>query len=970
VPRHIPNTRGPVPVRSFEGNVRETPVDYTRAVTDTAWTGDDSRYSARVLADGASAYWRLDETSGNFIDEVASLAATPGSGVTRNQPGLLSRDTNAAATFDGTSNAGANASYTSALALADNFTIEVWVKRGRTGVQEQLVIQTGSGGFSLRFDSNNTIALRKAGTGYSAQSTATVTDTTSRHHIVAAKNGSDVRLYLDGVDVTATITPQTLVDTGGSVEIGNDNIGSSTGPFQGTLDEVSLYKSALSAKKIVEHYVLGTNLDDEVTYVTSGGAFTRDVADSAPASETVTRSVAFVRAVGDTASASDSPTRTTAANRAISQAAAATEAISRVVSNKRAISDSAPATESLASTRGFIRSLYEPSYSGAVLADSPAGYWRLDETTGTIAENAATPGTNTGSYGNGGAVGQPSLLANDEGKSWGANGAANGGVTLDGGTTWFTANFTFEGWFYATSGPSQQYLWATTTNAGPYLRLENGTDVKFFPGGTGPGTTETWTSSWPGLNQPVHVMLTFNTTSHDVKLYINGAAKVAASSGTTTGNVTAGWASTNSIQLGRSNSGLVWTDRFDEVAIYSSVLTSTDASEHYRAGAVQTTESVSRIVTKLVDISQTASASDAVTRTTAASRAPTETAGATDSLARVTAASRAIAQAAAATESLTRAASYPRAISQAAAATDAVTRSTSAARAIADTAPAAESLARVAQAARAIAQAAAATESLTRAASASRDISQSAPATESTSRSEALARAISESAAVSEAISRAVAVARAIAQAAAATETVSRTTADSRATTESAPSTESVSRLVSPLRDVADFAPAGQLVTRSFAGDRSVSDSAPTSENVFATNDQVAYLFESAEAVEQLFRTATYGRFISQAAAAVDTVSWPSPTGTRPPLVALELNAPSKKALFTDTRAKAARELNAHIQVARAVEVSMRATEPEFLPKSARAARDALLEQARALLDGDLLGASAAAHGTTEAEEE
>jgi hypothetical protein len=46
-----------------------------------------------------------------------------------------------------------------------------------------------------------------------AQSTGTQTDTTAYHHYVAPKTGSTVHIYVDGVDVTGSVTNATLADT-------------------------------------------------------------------------------------------------------------------------------------------------------------------------------------------------------------------------------------------------------------------------------------------------------------------------------------------------------------------------------------------------------------------------------------------------------------------------------------------------------------------------------------------------------------------------------------------------------------------------------------------------------------------------------------------------------------------------------------------------------------------------------------
>lgn len=61
------------------------------------------------------------------------------------------------------------------------------------------------------------------------------------------------------------------------------------------------------------------------------------------------------------------------------------------------------------------------SYLSEVLADSPLGYWRLDETSGTtLADSSGN--SETGSYINSPTLGQPSLLLTDPATSVNFNG--------------------------------------------------------------------------------------------------------------------------------------------------------------------------------------------------------------------------------------------------------------------------------------------------------------------------------------------------------------------------------------------------------------------------------------------------------------------------------------------------------------------------------------------------------------------
>jgi hypothetical protein len=85
-------------------------------------------------------------------------------------------------------------------------------------------------------------------------STVTVTDT-GWHHVAATKDGASVKLYLDGIDVTGTVTDQTMSDNTLPLAIGQS---SSSAFFNGTIDEVALYNMALTPSQVANHDVTGT----------------------------------------------------------------------------------------------------------------------------------------------------------------------------------------------------------------------------------------------------------------------------------------------------------------------------------------------------------------------------------------------------------------------------------------------------------------------------------------------------------------------------------------------------------------------------------------------------------------------------------------------------------------------------------------------------------------------------------------
>ncbi len=208
------------------------------------------------------------------------------------------------------------------------------------------------------------------------------------------------------------------------------------------------------------------------------------------------------------------------------------------------------------------------TYSQQVLADSPGGYWRLNDSSGTITDssgnghNLATVASIT--------YGTASLMTTD---------TADKSVTMAGtgyaGTASYTPNtppFTIEGWVkHTSSGTYQRFAavhnaWqAGISNANHWTLTAAGVlDYEFAATAT--------------VNVTYHVAFVFDS-SQDVSLYINGAFSETVA-GTTNPNsgdkFVVGAKDTNT---GSEN----WIGLIDEVAYYPSALSSGRIAAHYAA---------------------------------------------------------------------------------------------------------------------------------------------------------------------------------------------------------------------------------------------------------------------------------------------------------------------------------------------------------------------------------------------------
>ena len=214
-------------------------------------------YRQEVLNDKPNTLLRFGDTSGTTAadDTGNGQTGTYTNGVVLQQPGALTYDSNYGVFLDGIDDYITLADH-ALLDVGDIFSLEIWVKRQTVGVV-QMLMSKNTGMFEWYFTATNKLALGKAGTAQIVESTTTVTDT-AWHHAVVTKTGSAVKLYLDKVDVTGTVTNQTMANNNNALEIGRNPAG--TQRLHGNLDEGAVYPTVLSATRVARHYNAGVGL--------------------------------------------------------------------------------------------------------------------------------------------------------------------------------------------------------------------------------------------------------------------------------------------------------------------------------------------------------------------------------------------------------------------------------------------------------------------------------------------------------------------------------------------------------------------------------------------------------------------------------------------------------------------------------------------------------------------------------------
>ncbi len=211
-------------------------------------------YRDEVLADAPIDYYELESPAGTDSGN-GGIALIPNGGITTDVVGKWGNGW----AFDGTDD---YASITSFPTLTSAFTFEAWVKapapQGMTASDYPTII---------RRDGSDIVLLRVRASGlgvepgqaevYIAGTTLTSgpsyrVDDGNWHHVAFTQSGNQARLYIDGVQRASATTAQSTFNFGTGVGyIGYG--GSSAEHFQGTLDEVAIYSTALSAARITAH---------------------------------------------------------------------------------------------------------------------------------------------------------------------------------------------------------------------------------------------------------------------------------------------------------------------------------------------------------------------------------------------------------------------------------------------------------------------------------------------------------------------------------------------------------------------------------------------------------------------------------------------------------------------------------------------------------------------------------------------
>jgi PKD repeat protein len=276
-----------------------------------------SAYARQIVADGATSYWRLGESSGTAVaDTAGGLPATTFGAVTRGAAGAISGDSNTAATFNGA--AGTTIATNARTNPSDTFSVSAWFKStAPTGGQiigtgdYQTVTTTTStfNGQTITRTSDSRSHDREISTTADGHVTFTVQPGTAStitsaaggyndgkwHQVVGTLSSSGMVLYVDGKQAAANASVTRALGYQMYWRIGGNSGYTAAGQttpasnyFTGSIDEPAAYVGkALTAAQVANQFAIAgggapaTNSPPTASFTQSAGGLAVSVDGSA-----------------------------------------------------------------------------------------------------------------------------------------------------------------------------------------------------------------------------------------------------------------------------------------------------------------------------------------------------------------------------------------------------------------------------------------------------------------------------------------------------------------------------------------------------------------------------------------------------------------------------------------------------------------------------------------------------------------
>lgn len=231
-----------------------------------------SAYASEVRSSGPVAWWSLDEASGQVRDAInTTRLLNPSGNPTFGQPSLPVRDPGASVTMLPTDSLwGAFEAGTFPLTTAG--TLEYWYRKNIGGAVDAVVgvyvfAPTAFGVDPILGGGGQPhyVLVNSAGTSFDVTTSGLDFDDLVAHHVaITWAVGDTIKIYVDGVDRTATTSTfsGTMADTTSPWGVAINGLDyppfvNTTNGSPGTYDEIAIYNTALSAATIAAHNAAG-----------------------------------------------------------------------------------------------------------------------------------------------------------------------------------------------------------------------------------------------------------------------------------------------------------------------------------------------------------------------------------------------------------------------------------------------------------------------------------------------------------------------------------------------------------------------------------------------------------------------------------------------------------------------------------------------------------------------------------------
>jgi Concanavalin A-like lectin/glucanases superfamily/Phage head-tail joining protein len=218
------------------------------------------------------------------------------------------------------------------------------------------------------------------------------------------------------------------------------------------------------------------------------------------------------------------------------------------------------------------------SYPDKVITDGAVAYWRLNETSGTVAKDII--GGATGTLAGGVTLGQPGALTDGD-PAMRFNGTTGRiGIPKGPYSDFGTGPFTLEAWIRTDDffQANRHILTTRSGNSGVALYINNG-DLAFIVFNTAAVQTFVYASPTPNAQWNHLVGVVSRTPTEQIRIYWNGSVLAGPTAIPANSNYT--WS--NALGIGALTSAGWFNGDIDECAIYKTALTPAQITAHYAA---------------------------------------------------------------------------------------------------------------------------------------------------------------------------------------------------------------------------------------------------------------------------------------------------------------------------------------------------------------------------------------------------